>query len=64
MNAHAKTISRDAYGKVAIYIANKCKQDFNRYWSPHRSVYVAILRKPGCTRADMDHGNVGSWPVL
>ena len=27
-------------------------------------MYVAILRKPGCIRADMDHGNIGSWPVM
>ena len=40
-------VGDEAYGNIAVTIANKCKQDFNNYWAPQRSVYVAILRRPG-----------------
>ena len=52
------------HAKAAQVLASMCKADFNQFYSPKRTVWVAILNKPGCTRQDMEHGNVGSWPVM
>ena len=57
-------VDDSVYGNIAVTIANKCREEWQQFYAEKRSVYVAIHRKPGCTRADMEHGNVGSWPVM
>ena len=54
--------SDDAYGQIAVTIANVCRTNWPNFMVPQRAVYVAILRKPGCMKDDLDtrHG----WPVM
>lgn len=51
----------EAWNKIATTIANKCRSVWVKYRSPDRSVWVAILNKPGCRRDVLDRA---AGPVI